>query len=458
MYRKNEMIELNITSLTSDGDGVGRAGELVFFVPNTAVGDTVRARVLKVKKNVGFGRVEEVLTPSADRIAPECPVSFSCGGCVYRHISYEAECRAKRQKVIDAVTRIGRLPEELVRDIVPSKNIDGYRNKAMIPVGLDRDGKVVMGYYARHSHNIMHCLRCRLSPSVFNDIIADVYAFLSRRPGLVYTLQNRRGIRHIYLRGTAQGEVMVCVIAGKRRFEDDSVLYDSLKEKYPQIKSIVVNVNACDTNVILGDRTFSVWGADSLTDTLCELRFEIAPEAFYQINRDQTQRLYAKAKGYAALTGEETLLDLDCGAGTIGLTMADSCKELIGVEIIPEAIENAKRNAQNNGIANARFFCGDATAAAEKLREEGVRPDVIVVDPPRKGLTPELIATVAEMSPDRIVYVSCDPATMARDLKLFTEQNYSVKEITPFDMFPRTSHVESVCLMSRRKIRNEETI
>ena len=458
MYRKNEIIELNITSLTSDGDGVGRAGELVFFVPNTAVGDTVRARVLKVKKNVGFGRVEEVLTPSADRIAPECPVSFSCGGCVYRHISYEAECRAKRQKVIDAVTRIGKLPEELVRDIIPSKNIDGYRNKAMIPVGLNRDSGVVMGYYARHSHHIMHCLRCRLSPEIFNDIIADVYAFLSRRPGLVYTPQNRGGVRHLYLRGTAQGEVMVCVIAGKRRFEDDSVLYDSLKEKYPQIKSIVVNVNVCDTNVILGDRTFSVWGADSLTDTLCELRFEIAPEAFYQINRDQTQRLYAKAKGYAALTGKETLLDLYCGAGTIGLTMADSCKELIGVEIIPEAIENAKRNAQNNGIANARFFCGDATAAAEKLREEGVRPDVIVVDPPRKGLTPELIATVVEMSPDRIVYVSCDPATMARDLKLFTEQNYSVKEITPFDMFPRTSHVESVCLMSRRKIRNEETI
>lgn len=449
MYRKNEIIELDITSLTSDGDGVGRAGELVFFVPNTAVGDTIRAKVLKVKKNVGFGRVEEVMKPSADRIEPECPVSFSCGGCVYRHISYEAECSAKRQKVIDAVTRIGKLPAELVREIIPSENIDGYRNKAMIPVGLDRDGKVVMGYYARHSHHIMHCLRCRLSPDIFNDIIADVYAFLSRCPALVYTPQNRGGIRHLYLRSTAAGEVMFCVIAGKRRFEGDKALYDSLKEKYPQIKSMVVNVNSLDTNVILGDQTFSVWGADSLTDTLCGLRFEIAPEAFYQINHDQTQRLYAKAKEYAALTGAETLLDLYCGAGTIGLTMADSCKELIGVEIVPEAIENARRNAAENSITNARFFCGDATAAAEKLRGEGVRPDVIVVDPPRKGLTPELIDTIVQMSPDRVVYVSCDPATMARDLKLFTEQNYSVEEITPFDMFPRTCHVESVAIISR---------
>ena len=452
MYRKNEIIELDITSLTSDGDGVGRAGELVFFVPNTAVGDTIRAKVLKVKKNVGFGRVEEVMKPSADRIEPECPVSFSCGGCVYRHISYEAECSAKRRKVIDAVTRIGKLPAELVREIIPSENIDGYRNKAMIPVGLDRDGKVVMGYYARHSHHIMHCLRCRLSPDIFNDIIADVYAFLSRCPALVYTPQNRGGIRHLYLRSTAAGEVMFCVIAGKRRFEGDKALYDSLKEKYPQIKSMVVNVNSLDTNVILGDQTFSVWGAASLTDTLCGLRFEIAPEAFYQINHDQTQRLYAKAKEYAALTGAETLLDLYCGAGTIGLTMADSCKELIGVEIVPEAIENARRNAAENSITNARFFCGDATAAAEKLRGEGVRPDVIVVDPPRKGLTPELIDTIVQMSPDRVVYVSCDPATMARDLKLFTEQNYSVKEITPFDMFPRTCHVECVCLMSRKKL------
>ena len=455
MYRKNEIIELNITSLTSDGDGVGRAGELVFFVPNTAVGDTIRAKVLKVKKNVGFARVEEIVAPSPDRIEPDCPVSFSCGGCVYRHISYEAECRAKRQKVTDAVTRIGKLDASLVKDIIPSEKIDGYRNKAMIPVGLNRDGEVVMGYYARHSHHIMHCLRCQLSPPVFNDIIEDVYAFLKHRPGLVYTPQNRKGIRHIYLRyAEMTGDLMFCVIVGSRHFDGEEALYNSLQEKYTQIKSIVVNVNAEDTNVILGKHTYTVYGSDAITDTLCGLRFEIAPEAFYQINRSQAERLYEKAKEYAGLTGKEALIDLYCGAGTIGLSMADRCKRLIGVEIIPEAIENAKRNAEHNGVGNARFICGDASQAAEQLRKEGIRPDVVVFDPPRQGLTSELIDTIVQMSPDRVVYVSCDPATLARDLKLFTEKNYSVKEITPYDLFPRTSHVESVCLMSRKKPHN----
>ena len=453
MYQKNQIIELNITSLTSDGDGVGRAGEMVFFVPNTAVGDTIRAKVLKVKKNVGFARVEEIITPSPDRIEADCPVSFSCGGCVYRHISYEAECRAKRQKVIDAVTRIGKLDTGLVRNIIPSKNIDGYRNKAMIPVGLSRDGEVVMGYYARHSHHIMPCLRCQLSPPVFNDIVEDVFSFLRHRPSLVYTPQNRRGVRHIYLRyAETTGEVMFCVVAGSRHFDGDDSLYHSLIEKYTSIKSIVVNVNPDDTNVILGKRSYTVHGDGFITDRLCGLRFEIAPEAFYQINRTQAEALYAKAKEYARLSGKETLIDLYCGAGTIGLSMADKCKELIGVEIIPEAIENAKRNAVQNDVSNARFICGDASHAAEELRKEGVRPDVVVVDPPRKGLTPELIDTIVRMSPDRVVYVSCDPATMARDLQLFTEQNYSVKEITPVDMFPRTSHVETVVLLSRKNI------
>ena len=455
MYQKNEIIELKITALTSDGDGVGRVGEFVFFVPNTAVGDMVKAKVLKMKKNVGFARVEEVLAPSPDRIAPKCPVSFSCGGCVYRHISYDAELRAKRQKVIDAVTRIGKLDADMVKDIIPSENIDGYRNKAMIPVGLNREWEVVMGYYARHSHHVMHCLSCRLSPPIFNEITADVYAFLSHRPALIYSPQNRRGVRHLYLRiAETTGDVMCCIVAGAKWFEDDKTLYNFLIEKYPQIKSIVVNVNPDDTNVILGKRSYTVYGEDTISDTLCGLRFEIAPEAFYQINRSQAERLYAKAKEYAALTGQETLFDLYCGAGTIGLSMADRCKALIGVEIVPEAIENAKRNAADNGIKNARFLCGDATDAAAMLRNEGIRPDVIVVDPPRKGLTPALIDTIVQMSPDRVVYVSCDPATLARDLKLFSEQDYSVKEITPCDMFPRTSHVESVCWMSREKPHN----
>ena len=449
---KNEIIELNITSLTSDGDGVGRAGETVFFVPNTAVGDTALVRVLKVKKNIAYGRVESIVTPSPDRIEPDCPVSLSCGGCVYRHISYEAELRAKRQKVIDAVTRIGKLDGSLVRDIVPSPRVDGYRNKAMIPVGLNRAGEAVMGFYARHSHNIMPCIDCRLSPYIFNRITADFYGFIKERPGLIYTPADRRGIRHLYLRyAESTGDVMVCIVAGAKRFDGDTELFDSLTEKYSAIKSIAVNINPDDTNVILGKKTYTVYGADHITDTLCGLSFDISPQSFYQVNRAQAERLYSIAADYAALNGSETLLDLYCGTGTIGLSMANKCRELIGVEIIPEAIDNARRNAAQNGIANARFICADATAAAAQLKAEGIRPDVVVVDPPRKGLTPELIDTIAGMDPDRVVYVSCDPATLARDLAIFTAKDYSVKEITPADMFPRTSHVESVCLMSRKK-------
>ena len=453
MLNKNDIIQLHITALTSDGDGVARTDDgIVVFIPNTAVGDVIDARILKVKKSVAYAKVESILAPSPDRIEPDCPVSRQCGGCVYRHISYEAELSAKRQKVIDCVTRIGKLDGQLVKDIIPSKNIDAYRNKAMIPVGLDKNGEVTMGFYARHSHRIVPCIECRLSPEIFNQIAADFYAFISHRPQLVYTPKNRRGIRHLYLRYAAStGDVMVCIVAGSRHFDGDTALYNSLLEKYSQIKSIVVNVNPDDTNVILGKNCMTVYGSDCITDTLCGLRFDIAPRSFYQVNRDQAERLYGVAKEYAALTGSQTLIDLYCGTGTIGLSMADKCRRLIGVEIIPEAIDNANANAARNGVKNARFICADAADAAAMLKKEGIAPDVIIVDPPRKGLTPELIGTIAEMAPDRVVYVSCDPATLARDLAIFTEKNYSVKEITPVDLFPKTSHCESVCLMSCEK-------
>ena len=453
MMTKNDLIELTITSLTSEGDGVGRTDDgIVVFIPDTAPGDVVEALILKVKKNVAYAKVSRIITPSDDRIDPDCPVATRCGGCVYRHLSYEAELQVKRRKVLDAVTRIGKLDGDLVRDIIPSENIDGYRNKAMIPVGLDREGKVIMGFYSRHSHRIAPCIDCRLSPPIFNRITAVVYSFLSEHPFLVYTPGNRSGVRHLYLRYAAStGDVMVCIVARKRHFADDTILYNSLKEQFPEIKSIVVNINPDDTNVILGKKTVTVDGSDAIADTFCGLRFELSAPSFYQVNHDQAERLYAKAREYAALTGGEVLLDLYCGTGTIGLSMARECRELIGVEIVPEAIENAKRNAERNGISNARFLCGDASAAAAQLKGEGIAPDVIVVDPPRKGLTPELIDTIAAMRPDRVVYVSCDPATLARDLSVFNEKNYSVKEITPVDMFPRTAHVEAVVMMSRNE-------
>jgi len=452
MIEKNSIIELDITSMTSEGDGVARnADGIVVFIPDTAVGDRVEAHILKVKRNIAYAKVSRVITPSADRIEPDCPVSRSCGGCVYRHMSYEAELRAKQRKVIDAITRIAKLDASLVKDIVPSQAADGYRNKAMIPIGLNRDGEVIMGFYARHSHRIVPCIDCALSPGIFNDIAADFYSFISARPELVYSPQNHGGIRHLYLRyAGSSGVVMLCIVAGKKNFKDDDLLYNSLSEKYPQIKSISVNVNPDDTNVILGKKTYTFRGTDTITDTLCGLRFELSAPSFYQVNRDQAERLYSIAADYACLSGGEVLLDLYCGTGTIGLSMADRCRELIGVEIIPEAIENARKNAERNGITNASFICGDASDAAARLSADGVTPDVIIVDPPRKGLTPELIDTIVKMSPKRVVYVSCDPATLARDLALFNDNYYSIEEIIPVDMFPRTSHVESVVKISRQ--------
>ena len=450
---KNDILQLKIVSVTSDGDGVARTDEgIVVFVPNCAVGDLLSVKILKVKKNIAYGRVEEVLAPSSDRITPDCPVSRTCGGCVYRHIRYDAECRIKRQKVQDAVTRIGGLSADLVQDIIPCENIDSYRNKAMIPISLDREGRVEMGFYARHSHRIVPCIDCRLSPAVFNAITRDVYDYLCKRPEQVFTPSDRRGLRHLYLRyAQARDEVMVCFVAGSRDIPQLEMLYNSLTEKYPQIKSVILNINPDDTNVVLGKRNITLYGRDSITDTLCGLDFALSPPSFYQVNRDQAERLYALARQYAQLSPDDVLLDLYCGTGTIGLSMAADCAQLVGVEIVSEAIENAKRNASTNGIGNARFLCADAAAAAKQLRAEGLSPDVIIVDPPRKGLASELIDTIAEMSPDRVVYVSCDPATLARDLKLFTEHNYSVKEITPVDMFPRTAHVEAVVMMSREE-------
>ena len=450
---KNDIIRLEIVDMTSDGSGVGKADSMVVFVPDTAVGDICDVRILKVKKNVCYGKIENIIEKSADRVDPVCPVSSRCGGCVYRHMSYEAELKVKHKKVFDAVTRIGKVDGSKVKEIIGAYDtqVDRYRNKAQIPVGLSKNGEVELGFYSRHSHRIAPCDDCLLSPVIFTQITKDFKEFLQKYPYLIYNEEKHSGkIRHLYLRiGEKTDEVMVCVVVNGKSFDHQDELFNSIKEKYKQVKSIVINVNKAKTNVILGYENITVYGKESITDELCGLKFELSPLAFYQVNRTQAQRLYEKAKEYAQLSGDEVLIDLYCGTGTIGLSMAKSCKELIGVEIIDKAIENAKVNAKNNGIENARFICGDAEKAAVELEKNGIKPDVIIVDPPRKGLTPDLINTIVQMNPQRVVYVSCDPATLGRDLKLFEEFEYSVKEITPFDLFPRTAHCESVCWLSR---------
>ncbi len=451
---KNDIIRLNIVDMTADGSGVGKCVDgTVVFVPDTAVGDVCDVRILKVKKNLCYGKIEQIIESSSDRIEPQCEVSARCGGCVYRHLKYEAELRIKHKKVYDAVTRIGKVDGEKVKAIIGAdmERVDRYRNKAQIPVGLNKNGEAEMGFYSRHSHRIAPCSDCLLSPEIFTQISATFKEFVTKYPYLIYDEEKHSGkIRHLYLRiGEYTNEVMVCIVVNGRDFEHQDELFSSIKEKYPEVKSIVINVNKSKTNVILGYENIVVFGKEAISDVLCDLTFELSPLAFYQVNRVQAQRLYEKAREYAHLQGDEVLMDLYCGTGTIGLSMAKNCRQLIGVEIIDKAIENAKKNAKNNGVENARFICSDAEKAAVELKREGITPDVIVVDPPRKGLTEKLIDTIAQMNPNRVVYVSCDPATLGRDLKQFEENDYSVKEITPVDLFPRTAHVESVCLLEK---------
>ncbi len=448
MLQKNDIINLKITSATAEGSGVGKTDDgIAVFVPLSAVGDELIVRILKVKKTYAFGKIEEITAPAPSRVTPDCPYFAKCGGCVWRHISYKEECKLKQQKVTDAVQRIGGIQTE-IRPILGSERTLRYRNKAQLPVGLGRDGAVQMGFYAFHSHRIINCADCALQPGQFADVMQITRAFLAESDNDIYDEATGKGrLRHLYIRyGEVTDELMVCYVVNGNGLKQEDVLVKMLREGLPNLKTVIVNSNREKTNVILGRKNRVIYGSGFITDVLCGLTFRISPFSFWQVNRAQAERLYEQARAYAGLTGEETLLDLYCGTGTIGLTMAKDCKTLIGVEIVEDAVRDAEQNAAVNNICNARFMCADAPKAAAQLEQEGIRPDVVVLDPPRKGCGEALVKTIAGMSPKRVVYVSCDPATLARDLKSFAEEGYKTTEITPVDMFPRTAHVESVAL------------
>ncbi|MBQ2841733.1 MAG: 23S rRNA (uracil(1939)-C(5))-methyltransferase RlmD [Clostridia bacterium] len=447
--KKNDRINLKIESCSSNGSGVGKHNGMAIFVPATAVGDDITAHILKVKKNYAFAKVESILNPSPDRIPPECPVYLKCGGCVFSHMRYDTEKEIKSNHVKECFKRIGGIEPEF-EPIIGGDSDKRYRNKAQYPVAYE-NGDIKMGFYSSHSHRVVHCPDCFLQPEEFSGILEAFAEYIKKNNVSVYDETVHRGLlRHIYIRkGTASGEIMVCAVINGRKLPAEDKLVTSLLEKEQNIKSIIINSNTKDTNVILGEKCRTLWGNDFITDILCGLKFRISPLSFYQVNRNQAEKLYEKAAEYANLSGAETALDLYCGAGTIGLSMAKNAKEIIGVEIIPEAIEDAKINAEINKIGNARFICGDAAQAAEILKNEGLKPDVIILDPPRKGCSPEMIKTAAEMNPDRIVYVSCDPATLARDCGIFASLGYIAAKATPVDMFPRTGHVETVAKLIR---------
>lgn len=450
---KNDIIKLKITSMTSQGSGVGKNEDgIVVFVPFCAVGDEIEAKILKVKKSYAYGKIERIINPSYFRITPDCDAFTKCGGCAYRHLNYNSEKEIKRRRVVDAVERIGGLKDIKIKEVVENKRLNRYRNKAQLPC-RNSDTGVEFGFYAAHSHRIIPLSDCLLQPKLFKKVIGITEDFMLETAQSAYDETTGQGkLRHLYIRyAEMTNQLMVCFIINGNGLKHEDVLVKTLKENIPELKTVVFNSNKEKTNVILGSKNRTAYGNGYIEDILCTKRFRISPLSFYQVNRAQAEKLYTIARDYAELKESDVLLDLYCGAGTIGLTMADKCKKLIGVEIIEDAVKDAYINAELNKISNAEFICGDAEFAAKKLKNDGIKPNVIVVDPPRKGLTSELIDTIVEMNPERIVYVSCDCETLARDLKQFNENYYSVKEITPVDLFSRTPHIECVCRIEKAK-------
>ncbi len=451
MLQKNTFYIMEIEDYTTEGSGIGRADGMAVFVPGTAVGDRVKVRIVKGEKRYAYGRVEELLSPAAGRIEPDCPGFGKCGGCLFRHIRYEEELACKQKRVTDALMRIGGVDERRIAPIVGAKTPDGYRNKAQLPFMRDAEGKIRAGFFAPRSHRVIPLETCRLESPAFAKAREAVLSWAQAENVSVYDEKTHSGLlRHLYLRHAMKtNELMVCLVANGERFPGEERLTSLLRKELPALKSVVLNVNREKTNVIVGKKNRVLWGREWIEDELCGLRFAVSPLSFYQVNRDQAEVLYGLVGELAALQPQETLLDLYCGTGTIGLTMANRVKKLIGVEVVAQAVENANKNAGRNGIENAEFWCADAAQAAQKLLQEGLRPDCVILDPPRKGCTPELIKTVAGMAPSRVVYVSCDPATLARDLSAFAETGFLVQKAIPVDMFPRTGHVETVVLITR---------
>lgn len=444
--QKNEEYIIEITGYSSEGSGIGRVNSVVVFVPSAAAGDVVRVKILKVKKNCAFGKITEIITPSPSRIKNDCASFNQCGGCVYRHIRYEDECNIKSLKVYDAVKRIGGInmpPAELI----PSEKQNHYRNKAQYPVSPDG----FAGFYAFRSHRIVKCVSCPLQPEIFDKIISACSDWAVKNNISIYSEETHTGkLRHIYIRlAEKTEEIMVCLVINGTSLPFKDELTDILKSICKdRLKSFQININRDKTNIILGKECVTLFGSPYITDILCGVKVRLSPLSFYQVNRTTAEKLYKKAAEYAEPQGK-TVLDLYCGAGTIGLSMASKAKKIIGVEIVPEAVEDARFNAKLNGIENAEFICSDASEAAKLLALKEINADVIIVDPPRKGCSAELISVITDkFKPERVVYVSCDPATFARDIKLFGEKGYVLREYTPVDMFPRTSHIETAAWFS----------
>lgn len=450
--RKDDLITVTIEDLSSEGLGVGHYDGMAFFIKDTVIGDVAEAKIMKLKKTYGYARLTRLITLSPDRIKARCPVARQCGGCQIQAMRYSAQLRFKEAKVRNNLIRIGKFEHPPMEPIISMEEPFRYRNKAQFPVGMSKDGRIIAGFYAGRTHAIIECEDCLLGVEENRVILDLVLEYMKEYHISPYEELTGKGlVRHVMIRkGFATGEVMVCLIVN-----GDSLPHvDALVERLRTIQgmaSITLNINREQTNVIMGREIKLLWGQPYIEDTIGSVRFRISPLSFYQVNPLQTEKLYNKALEYAGLTGEETVWDLYCGIGTISLFLAQRAKQVYGVEIVPAAIEDAKANAALNGMTNAEFFVGKAEEVLpEKYEKEGITADVIVVDPPRKGCEESVLATMIQMAPKRIVYVSCDSATLARDLKYLCHHGYELTRCCPTDMFGNSVHVETVCLLSRK--------
>lgn len=466
--KKNETVTLLIEDISSEGLGIGHAESMAVFVKDTVPGDRVRCKIVKMKKTYAFGRLEEILTPGPDRIEPACPIARSCGGCQIQAMLYPAQLLLKQRKVENNLKRIGgfHIEDETVeapscpapKATLGMKEPWHYRNKAQFPIGTDKNGNPVAGFYAGRTHSIIPQGDCLIGIPENQAILDAVLGWMKKFHVPAYNEETRSGIvRHCCIRcGFASGEIMVVLVSAKPKLPHEAELISALTEPKllggnRRIVSIMLNHNPDNTNVILGREERCLWGKDTIEDSIGNVRFEISAHSFYQVNPAQTRVLYETALEYAGLTGKETVWDIYCGIGTISLFLAQKAQHVYGIEIVPDAVKNAKRNAELNGITNADFYAGKAEEVLPAFyKERGIRADVIVVDPPRKGCERSVLDTMLQMQPQRIVYVSCDSATLARDLRILSDGGYTIREVQPVDQFPQSVHVEAVCLLTHK--------
>lgn len=450
--KKNDIKQGHVVDLTHEGHGVVKFDRYPVFIPNALINEEIEFKIIKVKKNFAIGKLLEVKKASEDRVEPPCKYYWKCGGCQLQHMTYEAQLAMKKKQMVNLFHRKAQFNETLINDTIGMEDPWRYRNKSQLPIGKDKDNHTIMGYYRQRSHDIIDMDSCLIQDQQHQEIMNHVKQWLNDFNISIYNERTKKGLlRHLVIRtGHYTDEMMVIFVTNGSKFKQAQLLVEQLTHTFPNITSIKQNINDSHSNVIMGQQSITLYGKDKIIDSLSDITFKISDQSFYQINSSQTEKLYGKAIEYAQLNGQETVLDTYCGIGTIGLYMAPVAKHVYGVEVVPSAIKDAKQNATLNGFDNTTFVCGKAEEVIIEWKQQGIKPDVVMVDPPRKGCDETFLQTLLALNPKRIVYISCNPSTQQRDAQILAS-SYDLKEITPVDMFPQTTHIETVALFERKE-------